>query len=116
MAVHGLTVKEILSRVRQVFPEAPENYVINLVNDALVEIGKYNSKIVTAKVNTVADQMYYDLSDAGEDSSSKKLELNKVLQVYVIDNEGDYIRIPRLLNTELLLTDATSESKLESPD
>ena len=60
--------------------------------------------------------MYYDLSDVSEDSSNNRLELNKVLQVYIMDSEGDYIRIPRLLNTELLLTDATSESKLESPD
>ena len=116
MAVHGLTVKEILSRIRQVFPQAPENYVINLINAALVELGKYNSKTVTAKIDTVADQMYYDLSDVSEDSSNNRLELNKVLQVYIMDSEGDYIRIPRLLNTELLLTDATSESKLESPD
>ena len=34
MAVHSLTVKQILSRVRQVFPDAPEAYVISLVNDA----------------------------------------------------------------------------------
>ena len=37
MAVHSLTVKKIISRVRQAFPSAPENYIINLVNEALVE-------------------------------------------------------------------------------
>ena len=45
MAVHSLTVKQILSRVRQTFPDAPETYVINLINEALVELGKYNTKI-----------------------------------------------------------------------
>jgi len=116
MAVHGLTVKEIVSRVRQAFPNAPENYIINLINDALVDLGKYNSKIVTAKINAVEDQMYYDLSDVSEDSSNNKLELNKILQVFILDNEDDYIKIPRLLNTDLLLADASSESKLETPD
>ena len=56
MAVHKLTVKQILSRVRQTFPDAPETYVINLINEALVELGKYNTKIEYAKLSTVADQ------------------------------------------------------------
>ena len=64
MAVHSLTVKTILSRVRQVFPDAPESYVMNLINEALVELGKYNTKIEYAKATTVADQQWYTLSDA----------------------------------------------------
>ena len=34
MAIHSLTVKQIISRVRQVFPNAPETYIISLINDA----------------------------------------------------------------------------------
>ena len=33
-----------------------------------------------------------------------------------MDNEGDYIQIPRLNNDNLLLTDITSESTLNTPD
>ena len=116
MAVHNITVKQILSRVRQVFPGVPENYVMNLINDALVEIGMYNSKVAHAKISTVADQMWYDLGDESEDSSSNVLEVNKIFKVYFMDGDGDYIQIPRLLNTNLLLTDVTSESVLEAPD
>jgi hypothetical protein len=36
MAVHSISVKELISRVRLVFPSAPENYILNLINDALV--------------------------------------------------------------------------------
>ena len=43
MAVHSLTVKQILSRVRQVFPNAPEAYVISLINDALTIGGNLDS-------------------------------------------------------------------------
>ena len=39
MAVHSLTVKKIISRVRQVFPDASENYIMNLINEAMVELG-----------------------------------------------------------------------------
>ena len=52
MAVHSLTVKQILSRVRQVFPDAPEAYVISLINDALTEAGMYNVKTAHAKITT----------------------------------------------------------------
>jgi hypothetical protein len=116
MAVHSITVKQILSRVRQVFPNAPEAYVMNLINDALVEVGMYNSKVVHAKISTAADQMWYDLKDAAKDSSNNILEVNKVFRVYFMDNDGDYILIPRLLDKDLLLTDVSSESVLQSPD
>ena len=45
MAVHALTVKKIISMVRQVFSDAPETYVMALINEALVEAGKYKTKI-----------------------------------------------------------------------
>ena len=61
MAVHSLTVKKIISRVRQSFPDAPENYIMNLINEALVELGKYAS--------------------------------------------GEYVKIPRLLDGEILTMD-----------
>ena len=106
MAVHSITVKELISRVRLVFPDAPETYILNLINDALVEIGTYKTKVVHAKISTVADRMYYDLADGAQDSSNNKLEVNQVIRVYLMDNEGDYIQIPRLVDKNLLLIDA----------
>jgi hypothetical protein len=100
MAVHSLTVKKIISRVRQAFPEAPENYIMNLVNEALVELGKYNSKIEYAKLTTVADQQWYTLSD-----SNAGVEINKVYRVDFMDSKGDYVKIPRLLNNEIQTMD-----------
>ena len=118
MAVHSLTVKQILSRVRQVFPDAPETYVMSLINDGLVELSSYDTKTAYAKITTAANQMLYDLSDSASSSSgsSYKLEISKVNKVYLMDNEGDYIQIPRLTNDNLLLTDVTSESALNTPD
>jgi hypothetical protein len=116
MAVHSFTVKQILSRVRQVFPDVPETYVMNLINDALVEVGLYNTKLVSAKLSAVEDQMWYSLADAASDSSNNVLEVNRVLKVYIMDDDGDYILIPRLLDTNILLTDVTSESSLNAPD
>jgi hypothetical protein len=116
MAVHSITVKKLISRVRQVFPNAPENYIMNLINDALVEIGTHKVKTSHAKITTIADRMFYDLADGASDSSSNRLEANQVFRVYLMDSDGDYIQIPRLIDKNLLLTDATTESSLNKPD
>ena len=117
MAVHKISVKQIVSRVRQVFPDAPENYIFNLVNDALVQIGMYNTKPVQAKLSTVADQMWYKIGDDAEDSSNNEFEANKIFRVDLMDDDGDYIQIPRLIDKNILLMDAdSSESALTIPD
>ena len=100
MAVHSLTVKTILSMVRQVFPEAPEKYVMALINEALVEAGKYNTKIEYARATTVADQQWYTLSD-----TNAGVEINKIFRVDFMDANGEYVMIPRLLNTEIQTMD-----------
>tara|TARA_R100001082_G_scaffold111048_1_gene93052 strand:- start:975 stop:1283 length:309 start_codon:yes stop_codon:yes gene_type:complete len=96
MAVHSLTVKKIISRVRQVFPNVPENYIMNLINEALVELGNYSTKVEYAKTNSVADQQWYTLSD-----SNSGVEINKVFRVDFMDSSGEYVKIPRLLNGEI---------------
>ena len=116
MAVHKISVKELVSRVRQVFPDAPETYIINLINDALVHIGMYNTKPTQAKISTVANQMWYSIGDDASDSSINKLEANKIFRIDLMDNEGDYIQIPRLIDKNILLMDATSEPALDVPD
>ena len=61
MAIQSLTVKQIISRVRQVFPNAPETYIISLINDAINELGQYSQKSMSAKINIVANQRFYTI-------------------------------------------------------
>ena len=117
MAVHSLTAKQIISRIRQVFPDAPEAYILSLLNDALVEAGLYSTKSMTPKVDKAADKMFYALDDSAKDASNNTLELNKIYRVDFMDDDGDYIKIPRLLDGETLMFDITSETEgIESPD
>ena len=116
MAVHSLTVKQMISRIRQVFPNAPETYIMSLLNDALVEAATYSTKSMTAKVSITANKTFYDLSDSGTDSSGNTLELNKLYRVDFMDDSGDYIKIPRLLDGETLMFDITTEAAIESSD
>ena len=112
-STHSINANNLISRVREVFPDAPDNYIMMLINDALVELGLYNVKNMKAKVSAVADQMWYDIGDSATDASSKVLNLNKLFRVDFVDSDGDYIQIPRLLDTNILLNDAdTGESAI----
>ncbi len=94
-----MTVKTIISRVRQAFPEAPENYVKNLINEALVDLGQYDLKTEYAKADLNNGQMWYGLAD------DRAVTINKVYRCSILTDEGEYIRIPRLLQQEIPLTD-----------
>ena len=98
MAVISLTVKKIISRVRQTFPDAPETYILNLINESLVEMGKYNTKVGYAKLTTVANQQWYTLSDS---NAGANVHINKVYRVDFMDSDGTYVKIPRLLDNEI---------------
>ena len=65
-------------------------------NEAIVELGKYATKVAYAKAKTVADQQWYILSD-----SNAGVEINKVFRVDFMDASGDYVKIPRLINNEI---------------
>ena len=116
MAVHSLTAKQIMSRIRQVFPDAPEAYILSLLNDALVEAGLYSTKTMSSKIDVTADKMFYDLSDSAKDADNNTLEMNKIYRVDFMDDDGDYIKIPRLLDGEVLVFDITDEAAIEQPD
>jgi hypothetical protein len=90
-------------------------YIISLVNDAINELGQYSQKSMSAKINIVANQTFYDLSDSATDSSSNAMGINKVHRVDIMDNDDDYIRVPRVLDGEPLMFDITSESAIKEP-
>ena len=116
MAIHSLTVKQIISRVRQVFPDAPETYIISLINDAINELGQYSQKSISAKIDLESGKMFYGIGDSDSDSSNEKLGVNKVYRVDILDDAGDYIRIPRVLDGEPLQFDIASESAINVPE
>tara|TARA_Y100001938_G_C7808153_1_gene290506 strand:- start:239 stop:544 length:306 start_codon:yes stop_codon:yes gene_type:complete len=99
MAAIEFNGKEIHSRVQQAVPEVSENYVLNLINEALVDLGQYNLKTEYAKTNLVNGQMWYGLDD------DRDITVNKVFRCSILNSESEYIRIPRLTNQETKITD-----------
>jgi len=91
--------KKIFSRVQQAIPDVSENYVKNLINEALVDLGQYDLKTEYAKADLNNGQMWYGLAD------DRAVTINKVYRCSILTDEGEYIRIPRLLQQEIPLTD-----------
>tara|TARA_R110001583_G_scaffold1109_4_gene9307 strand:+ start:4143 stop:4445 length:303 start_codon:yes stop_codon:yes gene_type:complete len=91
--------KEIHSRVQQAVPDVSENYVINLINEALIDLGQYNLKTEYAKTNLINNQMWYGLND------DRSIAVNKVFRCSILNSDGEYIKIPRLVNQETKITD-----------
>ena len=99
MAAIEFSLREILSRVRQAVPDASEAYVLNLVNQGLSDMGRYNTKSEYGKTNLVNSQLWYGLDD------DRDITVNKVFRVSILNSDGEYIQIPRLLNQETKITD-----------
>mgnify|MGYP003974978673 FL=1 len=99
MAAIEFNGKEIHSRVQQAVPDVSENYVINLINEALIDLGQYNLKTEYAKTNLANNQMWYGLND------DRAITVNKVFRCSILNSDGEYIKIPRLVNQETKITD-----------
>tara|TARA_B100000315_G_scaffold231096_1_gene242140 strand:+ start:371 stop:667 length:297 start_codon:yes stop_codon:yes gene_type:complete len=93
-----MTFKEILSRIRQVHPNAGETYVKALLNDALFELRKYKISRKYATIDVVAEQRWYEIGDKNSD-----LKIDKIYTVAYKDGDGNYRKIPRIVEAESLI-------------
>ena len=98
MAAIEFNGKEIHSRVQQAVPGISENYVLNLINEALIDMGRYYTKHEYAKTDLVHNQLWYGLND------DRDITVNKVYRCSILNSDGEYIRIPRLTNADLNIT------------
>ena len=99
MAAIEFNGKKIYSRVLQAVPDVSENYVKNLINEVLVDLEQYDLKTEYAKANLNNGQMWYGLAD------DRAVTINKVYRCSILTDEGEYVRIPRLLQQDIKITD-----------
>lgn len=99
MAAIEFNGKKIYSRVLQAVPDISENYVKSLINEALVDLGQFDLKTEYAKADLNNGQMWYGLAD------DRAVTINKVYRCSIKTDEGEYVRIPRLLQQDIKITD-----------
>ena len=100
----SLTAKDVILQVEQSFGRQPENYILRLINDALLDIGsKKQHYEVSAKQDLVPKKRWYTLSD----------DIIDIVRVEIKDTNNRYVMIPKLSNPSTLLradSDETSDS------
>jgi len=98
MAAIEFNGKKIYSRVLQAVPDISENYVKNLINEALIDLGQYNQKTEYAKADLAHNQLWYGLAD------DRSVTINKVFRCSIKNSDGEFIKIPRLSNQDIKVT------------
>ena len=98
-----MTVKNVIEQIEKIFGRQPEKYMMQLVNDALIEmIGKVQHYTRVSKTDLVSYQRWYDLDN-----------MVYITKVEILDTNDRYVMIPKLTDPHKLLrgdTDETSES------
>ena len=96
-----MTVKNIIEQVEQIFGRQPEKLMIQLVNDALIEIsGEARHYTKVSKTDLVTYQRWYDLD-------SKMIDITKVEILYT---NSRYVLLPKLADPHILLIEDTDET------
>ena len=89
-----MKVKKVIEQVEHLFGRQSEGYIMQLINDALIDIGSTKQHLVEEmKLDLVEDKRWYELED----------EMIDITRVEIKDTNGRYSMIPKLANPEKLL-------------
>ena len=89
-----MKVKKVIEQVEHLFGRQPEGYMIQLINDALLDIGSTKQHLLEdVKMDLVEDKRWYNLED----------NMIDITRVEIKDANGRYVMIPKLANSHKLL-------------
>ena len=89
-----MKIKNVIEQVEHIAGRQPENYAIQLINDALEEIGinkQHRRKQI--KIDLTEDKRWYELEN----------EMIDVIRVEILDTNDRYVMIPKLTDSHKLL-------------
>ena len=96
-----MTVKNIIEQVEQIFGRQPEKLMLQLINDALIDIsGEVKHYTRVSKTDLVSYQRWYDLDN----------KMIDIIKVEIKDTNDRYVKIPKLVDPQNILKDDTDES------
>ena len=105
-----MTVKNIISQLEKTFGRQSESYIIQIINDGLLDIAnKKQSYVVSSITDLEQKKRWYDLPTfASGDSRVLSIE-----RVEVLDTNSRYVMIPKLSEPHKILradSDASDDS------
>ena len=90
--------KEIIQQIEHLIGRQPEGYMIRLMNDGLLDMSaKKQEYTVSSTTNLVQYKRWYALDD----------QMIDITKIEILDSNDRYIRIPKLVDSHLLLRDDT---------
>ena len=96
-----MNVKNLIQQVEYTMGRQPEQYVLQLINDALMDMSGKIQYHTTEKIqNLNSKQRWYKLDDSVVD----------ITRVEVLDNNNRYVKVPLLADSHKLLKDDTDET------
>ena len=127
MAIRDYTVKYIIEMVQQQFGRQPENYMLRLINDGLMDISVETKMYEqTATVDLTSYRRWYPLKDftdlnnislaasfSGDTANNNGgTNIIDVFKVEILDSDSRYNLIPKLTDPHLILKEDTDASAL----
>ena len=96
-----MKVKDLVQQVEYTMGRQPEQYMLQLINDALMDMSGKVQHYTTEKIqNLNSKQRWYKLDDSVVD----------ITRVEVLDNNNRYVKVPLLADSHKLLKDDTDET------
>ena len=90
--------KEIIQQIEHLMGRQPEGYMIRLMNDGLLDMtAKKQEYTVSSTTNLVQYKRWYALDD----------QMIDITKIEILDSNNRYVRIPKLVDSHLLLRDDT---------
>ena len=89
-----MKVKKVIEQVEHLFGRQPEGYMLQLINDALLDIGSTKQHLLEEKtIHLVEDKRWYDITD----------DIIDITRVEIKDTNDRYVMIPKLADSHKLL-------------
>ena len=96
-----MTAKNIIEQIEKLFGRQPEQYMFQLINDALDDIASHKRNYtVSSTANLEEKKRWYELSDNVID----------ITKVEILDTNDRYVMIPKLSDPHKLLREDTDET------
>ena len=97
-----MTAKNIIEQIEKMFGRQSEQYMFQLINDALDDIASNKRNYtVAATTDLEIKKRWYELSDNVID----------VVKVEILDTNNRYVAIPKLADPHRLLREDTDETE-----
>ena len=93
-----MTPQDIINQIENTFGRQPAAYMVRLMNDGLIEMAsKKQDYLVSATTDLEQYKRWYMLDD----------QMIDITKIEILDSNDRYIRIPKLVDSHLLLRDDT---------